>query len=78
MKELNRVIINTVVDLLELNGWKRGTSSSKENTFFKDCRQVNVTEQGVALFIDHKHTYHVALINVLDDGMTRYFIKCGY
>lgn len=75
MKELNRVIINTVVDLLELNGWKRGTASSKEFTFFKDCRQINVTEQGVALFIDHKHTHHVALIDVLDDGMTRYFIK---
>jgi len=74
MKELNRVIIATVVDLLELNGWKRGTAST-DNMFYKDSRQTNVTEQGVALFVDGKYIHHVALIDVLDDGMIRYFIK---
>jgi len=73
MENLNKMIKTTVKDLLELNGWTKGTQG--DEMFFKDIRQVNVTDNGVAFFIQRKHTYHVELIRVLDDGMMRYIIS---
>jgi len=73
MENLNKMIKTTVKDLLELNGWTKGRHG--DEMFFKDIRQVNVTDNGVAFFIQRKHTYHVELIRVLDDGMMRYIIS---